>query len=486
MSVLRDIFSGTLWVIAARWLIRGIGLISTIFLARLLTPADFGVVAMATLAIGLLQVFGDTGMVMFIIRHPDPQRRHFDTVWTLRIIVGLVIALAMLLVAPWAAGFFHEPRITAVIRILALQPLLMGLENPGIIWFRKNMVFSKDFEFLVLNKIVSFVLTIGLALTLRNYWALVIGILIGSVTSTLQSFRMHPYRPRLDLSEVRAMWAFSFWILAQNVLGFLNARVDELIVGRIKSTTMMGYYNIAADVASSPVQEIILPLSRVLFPGIAQLAHQKEALAATFEKVVASVVIVVLSVSIGIALVAADFVAVFLGDRWLPIIPLVRILAVATGILALGQPFLILLNVTDRSRTAATLSLVRQMLLMAAMVPAAIYADLQAVALARAGATLAVLALTLAVTSGLVRMNLWNLLRPVLAAVAMCGGVMLVQALSPDLPWLRLVLGVATGAMTYGGTLLVLWLVAGRPAGVESDMLAALTTRLTGLCRQPR
>jgi hypothetical protein len=126
------------------------------------------------------------------------------------------------------------------------------------------------------------------------------------------------------------------------------------------------------------------------------------------------------------------------------------------------------------------------MLLMAAMVPAAIYADLQAVALARAGATLAVLALTLAVTSGLVRMNLWNLLRPVLAAVAMCGGVMLVQALSPDLPWLRLVLGVATGAMTYGGTLLVLWLVAGRPAGVESDMLAALTTRLTGLCRQPR
>jgi O-antigen/teichoic acid export membrane protein len=348
------------------------------------------------------------------------------------------------------------------------------------------MVFSKDFEFLVLNKIVSFVVTVGLAAALGNYWALVIGILTGSITSTLQSFRMHPYRPRLDLSEVRAMWAFSFWILVQNVLGFLNTRVDELIVGRIKSTTMMGYYNIAADIASSPVQEIILPLSRVLFPGIAQLAHQKEALAATFEKVVASVVIVVLSVSVGIALVAGDFVTVFLGARWLPIIPLVQILAIATGILVLGQPFLILLNVTDRSRTAATLSLVRQMLLMAAMVPAALYSDLQAVALARTGATVVVLALTLAVTFRLVRMNVWNLLRPVLAAVAMCGGVILVQALSPDLPGLRLVLGVVTGAVTYGGTLVALWYVAGRPASVESDMLAMLTSRLTGLRRQPK
>jgi len=263
MSPLREMFSGTLWVVAARWDIRGIGLVSTVVLARLLTPHDFGVVALAMLVVGMIEVLSDTGMVVYIIRHPDPQRSHFDTVFTMRLIVGVLLAAVIYLAAPWGAAFFSEPEIETAIRILALRPLLYGLENPGIIWFRKNMRFSKDFEFMVLNKAVTFVVTVTAAVILRNHWALVIGILAGGVIATLQSYPMHPFRPRLSLAEVRHMWGFSAWMLLVNLLEFANNKLDEIIIGRVRSTTEMGYYNVGSDVAATPVQEIVYPMTRV-------------------------------------------------------------------------------------------------------------------------------------------------------------------------------------------------------------------------------
>lgn len=190
MSINRSILTGAIWVVAARWGIRGIGLISTLILVRLLTPADFGVVAMAMIVVGMVEVFGETGLVLYVIRHPDPKDDHFNTVWTLRLIVGLVLAAVLFLGAEQGAIFFNEPAIEPAIQLLALRPLMLGLENPGILWFRKNMEFNRDFEFLVLNKIVAFVVTIALAYWLRNYWALVFGILTGGLAALLQSYRM--------------------------------------------------------------------------------------------------------------------------------------------------------------------------------------------------------------------------------------------------------------------------------------------------------
>lgn len=481
MSTLRQILSGAAWTVGARWSIRGLGLISTLILARLLTPADFGVVAMAMFAIGLLEVFGETGVVMYLIRHPDPQRSHFDTVFTLRLLVGLSLATTMLLAAPIGGAFFNEPRVIDVIRMLALRPLLYGLENPGIILFRKHMQFNKDFQFLVLNKVVAFLTTVTVALLLHNYWALVLGILAGGVASTAQSYGMHPYRPRLTLGETRAVWSFSFWIMMQTLLVFLNTRVDELIIGRVKSTTLMGYYTMAADVASSPILEVVAPLGRALFPGIVMLNDNATELAETFGKVMAGVAIVAFSFGVGIALVASDLTQVLLGPKWTPVVPLLRILALSASFLAMVQPLYTLLNAAGRPRLSATLSFVRQIMLVAAMVPAAIWFDLTAVAAARATVALITFVLTAEVYVRLLRLplaSIWsNLLRPAMAALIMCGVVLSVMAICPDRPAIRLLLSIAAGAVSYTVALLVLWHVAGRPDSVERDLLAVTATR---------
>lgn len=481
ISPLREIFSGTIWVVAARWGIRCIGLVNTVVLARLLTPHDFGIVALAMLVVGIIEVFGDTGLVTFIIRHPDPQRSHFDTVWTLRMMLGAALATAIFLAAPWGAAFFHEPDIEAAIQWLALRPLLFGLENPGIIWFRKNMKFSKDFEFLVLNKLVAFMVAVGGAVILGTYWALVIAILAGAVVSTLQSYRMHPYRPRLSLAEVGVVWRFSSWMLVVNLLEFINTKVDEILIGRVRSTTEMGYYNVGADVAAAPVQEVVYPMTRVWLPGFAKLTHDPAALERTFRWIISAVAIVALSISVGSALVARDFTYIVLGATWLPAVPVIQILAVAAGMAAMYMPLGSVLAAAHDPRISVALVLMRTVLLIAAILPAALWYGLSEVAMGRALATTISFLVAALVFERIVKVAPFTviraMLRPLLAASVMSVAVLAIQHVSPDIAAVRLLLSMAVGAASFGASLIGIWMLAGQPDSVERDALTWLAGR---------
>jgi O-antigen/teichoic acid export membrane protein len=480
--MLRDVFSGTAWVVMARWCVRGIGMVSTIVLARLLAPADFGVIALAMFVVGLIEILGDTGLVTYIIRHQDPQRSHFDTVFTLRLLTGLVLALAIFLSAPHAARFFSEPQIVLVVQCLALRPLLLAVENPGIIWFRKSMTFSKDSEFLVLNKLVSFVVTIVAAVVLRNHWALVVGILSGAVISVIQSYRMHPFRPRLDLSRAREMWRHSSLMLFVSLFGYINTRVDEMIIGRVHSTTEMGHYAVGSSIAATPAQEVVAPMSRVWIPAFAKLAADKAALEQTYRWIVSAVAILSFSVGAGLALVAHDFALVVLGPKWLPAVPLIQFLSLAASLAALAMPLNSVMTATTDLRMIFGLTVLRTVLLLAAMIPAAIWYGPTEVAAGRALASLAMLLITFTLferMAGLPPLALTrSLVRPLLAALAMAGVVLLLMPALPDLVFVRLMLSVAAGAISFVLALLALWVLAGRPASVEYDALNWIVGKL--------
>jgi O-antigen/teichoic acid export membrane protein len=481
VSPLREVFSGTLWVVGARWGIRAIGLVSTVVLARLLSPADFGVVALAMLVVVGFEVFSYTGTAIYIIRHPDPQRSHFDTVFTIQLIVGGTISVLVFLAAPLGAAFFTAPEAEPVIRALALRPLLYAVENPGIIWFRKNMRFSKDFEFMVVNKLAAFAITITAALVFRSYWALVAGILAGGAIGVAQSYLMHPFRPRLSLAEIGMVWRFSSWMLVANLLEFINTKMDEIIIGRLHSTTDMGFYNVGADIAATPVQEVIYPMTRVWEPAFAKLARDRAALEQTYRWVISAVAIVALSVGTGLALVAHDFALIVLGPKWLPAVPVIQVLALAAGMAAMAMPLGSVLAAAAHPRITAGLGLARTVLLLCALLPAAMLGGLPEVAAGRAVATAAVLMVTYVVferTVGLAPLTLARgLVRPLLAALAMSAVVLAVRAASPDIAILRLVLCAATGAVAFVAALLALWLLAGRPASVEADALRWLAAR---------
>jgi lipopolysaccharide exporter len=474
-SGLHRMAAGAAWMIGARWAIRGIGLVSTVILARLLRPEDFGLVAMGAITVQFVLVFANAGQGMAVIRNVNATDEHFDTAWTMSIAIGIIVATVLVAVAPLAGLYFHEARAVAVIQVIALKPFINGFTNVGILSFRKDLRFDKDFQFLVIQKLSTFVAGIPLAFILRSYWALVIALVSGEVFNVLISYRMSPYRPRLRLTKLREIWTYSAWMQVANIGSFFDEQADQFVVGGLAGAAPMGLYNVAADSASAPTDEIVAPITRALFPFYATLLHQPSQLAEAYLGVLSTVAVIALSTGIGVALVAEDLVVVVLGQKWLAAAPLVVWLAVGSAVLGVTRSANPVISATGSGRLFA----VRNWLFVALLAPAALVAGLNwgpvGVAAARAVVTVVwapvmfyTVARVIPVTATEIFARLW---RPVIAALAMAGSVRLsgIDAIASATG--RLLSSAGLGAAVFTSVLLSFWVLAGRQPGIERTAL---------------
>ncbi|MEY3201150.1 MAG: hypothetical protein RIR70_700, partial [Pseudomonadota bacterium] len=327
LSLRAELIRGSLWMVGARWAARLIGLLSTVVLARLLVPADFGLVAMAWLVVGLFETCTSFGLDYALIRTTAATREHLDTAWTLRFMQSLLITLLVVLVAPVAAWYFNEPRVAPLLYTLAGVTLINGVGSVGPVLFRKELSFAREFWFGFVSKCVTTAATLGFAFAFRSYWALMAGPLIGAVFGFFLGYRMHPFRPRFCLAKAREMWGFSQWMLLVNVGNFAQERADQMLLGRLSSAREMGLYNVANEVASLPTSEVLFPMSRVLFPGFAKLTPTPDRLRAAYLSVLGFLTALALPAGVGLALVAEDFVLLLLGAQWQEAVPFLQVLA---------------------------------------------------------------------------------------------------------------------------------------------------------------
>ena len=471
--------AGAFWTVGLRFAVRLLGLVSLVVLARLLTPADFGLVALATLLAASIELLGSFNFEVWLIRHPAAGRDHYDTVWTLSVLRGAVTALLLTLVAQPAAAFFDEPRLAAVLMIIGVAAAVGALRNVGVIDFQKRLQFDKDFLLLVGGKLGGFCVTVATAWAWRSYWALVAGLVAQRLFDLALSYRLHPYRPRFSLRCWHEAFHFSKWLLASNLLNFIYNRADTFIFGKLLNSQTLGLYTVAREVADLAVTELVMPVRRVLLPGYAQMSGDAPTLRRGFVDSFAVIVLIGLPLAAGIGLTAEPLVRVLLGARWLEAVPLVQILAVY-GIASVGfanqGPVLLALG---HARLASLLL----GLGVALLIPAVAWAGLRfgvqggAWALGVVNVLLLATGLTatlrvLGVTFGQVLSQIW---RSVAATALMAVAVSAVQLSLHGLPaLLQLAACVAAGAVSYAAALLVLWWLSGRDPGPERALLGYL------------
>ncbi|MBT5050198.1 MAG: lipopolysaccharide biosynthesis protein [Rhodospirillaceae bacterium] len=476
--------TGSMWMIALRWSIRGVGLISIFVLARLLTPEDFGLVAMGTLVVGLLAIFSELGTLVLLIRMKDPKREHYDTAWTIMLIQSLALGLILYSAAPYAALYFEDPRVVEVIRWLSLSSVILGFKNVGVINFRKDLWFGKDFKYEFLIKFSGFFITLSLAFYLKSYWALVFGGIGTQLMGVIWSYVMHPYRPRLSLVAWREFLSFSMWITPTNIAYFLNQKLDTLVVGYIGSASQLGVYNVASEISSMATSEIVQPINRALYPNYAKLKEKPRELLEAYLNVLKFVAIICCSFGVGLALVAEDFVFTVLGDQWGEAVPLMRWLAIFCAIAGLcqilgGHIFVVM----GREKLMFFLTSLRLVLFSSGVVLSAWYwGDTELIAMAALVTTACyavVLSFSLqrviAVTPSQIAATL---LRPLISAGAMVFVLLSVDLAPTDNHVVSLAADVILGGTIYLSSLFMLWFIAGRPAGPEKVAAELLMSRL--------
>lgn len=461
---------GTAWMLAMRATVNLMGLGSMVVLARLLTPEDFGLVALAGSAYVFFSLLGQFGFDIPLIHLQNADRSYYDTAWTANVLVGFSVALAMVIVAKPAALFFQDPRIEHVVYSFSALSLAKGFENIGVVNFRKNLVFRGDFLYFVVPKLFSVLTGITAAVILRSYWALVIGMIATQVVTLLYSHFSQPFRPRLSLEKFSELFTFTKWILIGKILRYVIYSGMEIIIGRLRGPEAVGFYQISTEVSYLPSTEIAAPVNRALFPSFSTIAADSDRLKSAFARVVAVAALICLPASFGIMAISDSLVSVVFGEQWLAAAPILAVLAIV-GLLdaanGLVEPVLMARGAV-RSLTYV-LAAHTAMLVPLAIVLVHFWGAIGAAyAMLMSGFVALPMYLHAArrqigIRAGELARSLW---RPFVAALLMA---LIVKELektlvAPGGATVVTLLGlVAVGAIVYFGLLGLLWAVSGRP-----------------------
>lgn len=472
----RQMLHGSVWLVGLRWAMRLTGVVSTLVLARLLAPRDFGVVAIAMIVVGMFEVLSWTGQELAIIRHDRPTAEHYNTAWTISVLIGVVIAGGIFFAAPLFQKYFHEPAATRVMQWLALRPLLSGLENVGTVDFQRSLRFDRVFAYNFYAKITSFVVTLVAAAVLRNYWALVIGTIVGQSSRTFFSYVLHPYRPKLSVSEFADIWSFSLWSFCRSIGSYLILQVDLIAIGGVYGTTAMGRYTVAKDVASSAVEEINEPVSAVLFPVMARYRNDPGELKALYLRTLGWAAYIAVSAGVGICVIGSDLVAVLLGSKWNDISPLLGWLALTAGAAALTNSAYTVLDIIGMPEKGARLQWVRVAILAVLLFPLALHGSaLTIIAGARLAATVLFLPTLLGAVGshlGLTVLDYANALwRPMVSGCVMALLLLWMNSGLTEHGLPRLLLDISVGGVVFLGSNFLLWFCCACPSSPERDLL---------------
>ena len=313
-----------------------------IVLARLLTPHDFGIMGIALLLLGAMKQFTQIGLDAALIHDvADDVDEYLDTVWVLEIARGLLIAGCLFVGAPYSAGFFGEPGAAPILQVIALVPLIEAVRNPGVVYFKKDLAFHKDFLYRGFGGIVQFVVGVGYALMSPTVWALVFAYIASELVKMLLSYVLHGYRPwfTFDIAAARKLIHYGKWITGSSVIHFLYSQGDDAFVGWYLSAAALGIYQYAYRLADTPSTEVSEVVAQVVFPTFSKLQHDTAQLREAFLQSTRFVAFITFPMAFGMVLVAPTFVPVVLGDDWLAMIPIFQILAIYGLVHAITRNF---------------------------------------------------------------------------------------------------------------------------------------------------
>lgn len=477
----RRFATGAGWLYGYRWLERLLDFVAIVVLARILAPDDFGLVAIAASVVTIIEGLSALDVNKALIRARDEDRALYDSAWTLSAIRGFASALIMIAIA----AFVSDARIAGVLYALALSPILTALSNPRFVMFERDLVYSRLALLTLGARLVAFAVTLVIAVLYRSYWALVLGMLAGSLVGMILSYALRPYLPRFRLARASDIFGFSGWLSLTSIVTTLSMETDKIIVGRLLGVADAGLYFMTQRVGVLPTRELVSPLQRILFPSFSELADDSERLRRVASESINVLGSLSLPAAFGFALVANDFVPLALGDQWLAIVPLLAILVPYLGLRATLSMTLPCVMAQGKTKLLFRVSFVYALVHLPAFIAGtALFGLAGAIwSIVAAGVFYSYLnAWLLKRTLGIGLGEILAQIRRPLAAAAVMVGVVLAAAtalpfelFSASGSWLSLAIKIAVGGLVFCGALYSMWRLEGHPPGIEQRLLQLLS-----------
>ena len=321
--------AGATLMIATRLITRCIDLATLIVLGRLLSPADFGLVAIAMSVVLIAEGVSELPVLQALIRLPALNKAHYDTGFTLGILRGAGLALTLCALAWPLAQLYGDHRLIGLLCTLWIAPAGRSLGSPLFAEYFRKLDFRPVVAIEVTGKLLAFLASVSLAWWTASYWSIVAGTIVAPISMATISHFVAPYRPRLSLGEWREFAGFLGWTTASQLVNAVNYQMDQLILARFVSPLELGRFSMATNLANLPTQVIVAQVVSPFMVAFSLIREDTRRLAAAYQSSAVTMAAIGIPAMVGLSMIAEPGVRLILGRQWLEAADSLRWLSIA-------------------------------------------------------------------------------------------------------------------------------------------------------------
>lgn len=451
---------GFIWNFSAYFLGKLVVLITTSILARLLAKNDFGLIAVALVAINYLSVLKDLGLGVALIQRKGDVQEAANTVFTINIIIGLVLSVLIIPLAPLVATYFRDPQVTPVLRWMGISFIINALGSVHTNWLVRDLNYRRKLIPDIGSPLIKGAVSIGMAYLGYGVWSLVFGQLAGALASVILVWMVLPWRPRLTLDRkiARGLMKFGASVTAIDIINEITDNIDYVIVGRVFGLVPLSIYTLAYRLPEMLLIGNLWVMGGVVFPAFSTIQDRPNELRKGFLASVRLVELIAVPVSLGLLIAADPIVRVVFGEQWLDAIPVLRVLAIYAWVYSLGYHVGGFYKAIGRPDILLQLSILTLVIIIPALLIGARFGII-GVAIGHLVAILIRRVISLGLATRFVNVTLMDIFgelkSSLIAALVMVPITLAVSYLTMGLnPFLQLIFIVLSGAVSYLG---VLW-----------------------------
>ena len=320
-----------MWSAVERFSVQGIQFILTIIIARLVSPSDYGLIAMLGIFLAIAQTFIDSGFSNALIQKQDRTEADFSTVFYFNIVVGVVVYLLLYLCSPFIASFYNEPKLDLVTKVVGLNLIISSFS----VVQRAKLTIALNFKLQAVASLIAVIISggIGVYMAYVGYgvWAIAIQALLNNFLNTVLLWVVTKWVPKFCFSwmSFRILFNFGSKLLLSGLLHTIYTNLYNIVIGKKFSAMELGYYNQAYTIAFFPSNSIMSIMSRAIYPIQCSIQDDDERLKNIFLQYLRISVYVIFPLMIGICVLAKPFVLLILTEKWLSMVPLLQIMCIA-------------------------------------------------------------------------------------------------------------------------------------------------------------
>lgn len=333
-NIRQQLFSGVFYTAISKYIGIFISLIVSGVLARLLSPNDFGVVAIATVIIAFFSIFTDMGVSTAVIQHKSLSQEELSNIFSFTIWTGIGISI-LFFGASWSiSDFYNNNTLRTICQLLSIN-LFFASANivPGALFYR-----NKEFKFIAIR---SFIIQIGggigaiiAALCGAGLYALLINPILSSILIFAISFQRYPQKLQLTwgLNTIRKIFSYSAYQFLFNAINYFSRNLDKLLIGKYMNMSDLGYYEKSYRLMMLPLQNITYVITPVMHPILSDYQNNKIQLASSYERIAHFLALIGFPLSVLLFFTAEEITLIIFGSQWLPSVPVFRILSLSVGV----------------------------------------------------------------------------------------------------------------------------------------------------------